>query len=1310
MRTTLPEQTEIRQIIDTILEALDAAATLEAFLQRLEAAGVVVKANIAHTGKMNGFRFELDGASFTGAELGEPYKWPRLKERLSYTPERDNIHLFARRHGLATEMAVAVESDGDEPISALDEPESSAPVVSEFSFKTHPSQDFLRQALEDYASGSAKGRIYIDHAPTGTGKSWALTNEPVQHALQWAGKKTIIFLAPEKRHLQPIFEELKKRLDGSVQAVAIRARLDALWEYGIPAGCPLRAQTDDRDGAEAIRQIEKTIPLIERHWDLREQLKETLEIHRNRLARSCRQWIEAQAKTPTPQIAACEKCLCMFPGNYLFKARKVPMIAVMTYDRLFYGLSAFEIANGRARHFVYTPFVSSPSKREVPFKNCFIVGEEFSHGHRRIVGRIEETALYVSVFDAASFVVRGFSDAFQKVSMQIQSHDAALHQEKSSDLAAVEKYVLDRRSSYWLLSRDVFPFKNGRACLLLKPELATDVMSFVTSLNPAYSSLFSSAHIGARVDQAVSDSFDEDSYRLLVKRFETAGQMKLSGYGSLAVSANQAIARVLAPIARTAACFAGIAASVAAAQRDDWGGFFLYEASQRHDNIMQYINSLAWSKRQIGQPDSADEDAFDILDEFFLRGYELVEATQTDGRQIDVKVRLSQGSPEGMLHHLASAGNTLYLSSASVTIRSAVTNVDLDWLRRRHQVTTLPHEAGQQVLDEKTAAKRIPSLIWAKAGTKNVLGMTLENKGEPQKILDTLNTFALDLQESGASATRYALIFCNSAKECHAAITAFEAFLGHFVDPERVHCEYLDAAAFANHRFEEIKTDICQHLTGTAPPKLYLLFSTYNGLATGANLHVELDTIPGDDANFWSYTGHRGVRRHVMATGLSADISDIVLVEPISHITSEDNYYRIGHQLAAMGDLDWMMVGRKVFERQGAQEPWQLTSAAVKRTNHFISAQFDTAMQAIGRMDRTLNSADHPKIFLNTSFSGLFAAVTEDVIGETILPPTIEALISSARKQLRTAEVAEKNDFIRSLGLSSSEFFTHLAQEVRESAVARELWIGLRDFLFEHQVVHSKDWFAKSEEAKAIAPLLEKYGVSLSDFYFDLPAEALATKGNTLGVVCRRDDHHYVFFDPSNFPLDGSKVWYDKYARNARGTVVVRPALMHEVVRPFEYEKRCKWFVSDWAKKTVMDDRDIPGYLFERSDLFVEQCDAAIDAKAWSVHTMAASTSVARVEQLIADARKKLAFMQAEAPAGAWFPRRYIYAFRNWWPALTERYGRVAVFFDGGNQVADCGSPWDVAFVQVDEHRIIEGVLDVLDKYQPKDEPGSVSI
>lgn len=74
----------LQQILD---KSLSDKPDLLTFIKRLEEAEVSWKANIASTGKMNGFSFEYTGIAFKASQLGKSYSWANLSNRLNYNPD-----------------------------------------------------------------------------------------------------------------------------------------------------------------------------------------------------------------------------------------------------------------------------------------------------------------------------------------------------------------------------------------------------------------------------------------------------------------------------------------------------------------------------------------------------------------------------------------------------------------------------------------------------------------------------------------------------------------------------------------------------------------------------------------------------------------------------------------------------------------------------------------------------------------------------------------------------------------------------------------------------------------------------------------------------------------------------------------------------------------------------------------------------------------------------------------------------------------------------------------------------------------------
>lgn len=96
-RTGLPASKEaLQQILD---KSLADTPDLLTFIKRLEEAEVGWTANVASTGKMNGFSFSYRDIAFKASQLGKSYSWANLSNRLNYNPD----HLEALRTGIPPE-------------------------------------------------------------------------------------------------------------------------------------------------------------------------------------------------------------------------------------------------------------------------------------------------------------------------------------------------------------------------------------------------------------------------------------------------------------------------------------------------------------------------------------------------------------------------------------------------------------------------------------------------------------------------------------------------------------------------------------------------------------------------------------------------------------------------------------------------------------------------------------------------------------------------------------------------------------------------------------------------------------------------------------------------------------------------------------------------------------------------------------------------------------------------------------------------------------------------------------------------------
>lgn len=110
-----PPRQRLQRLLD---EAVKDKPTAPELAERLQVAGVGVRANLASTGRMNGFSFEVAGVTFKGSDLGKSYTWAGLqKAGVTYDEARDRAGLERFRP--------AVADRGEHPdVTAVHEPDA----------------------------------------------------------------------------------------------------------------------------------------------------------------------------------------------------------------------------------------------------------------------------------------------------------------------------------------------------------------------------------------------------------------------------------------------------------------------------------------------------------------------------------------------------------------------------------------------------------------------------------------------------------------------------------------------------------------------------------------------------------------------------------------------------------------------------------------------------------------------------------------------------------------------------------------------------------------------------------------------------------------------------------------------------------------------------------------------------------------------------------------------------------------------------------------------------------------------------------
>ncbi|MBA4822941.1 relaxase/mobilization nuclease domain-containing protein [Pantoea ananatis] len=106
----------IQEAIEAVLSFYD-NITIDDFVYELSKLKITATANIASTGKMNGFSFEYEGIAFKASQLGKDYSWSSLRQKVTHTPAVDPQVIDDT--GLPEEESEAVErlaNIDDEPM------------------------------------------------------------------------------------------------------------------------------------------------------------------------------------------------------------------------------------------------------------------------------------------------------------------------------------------------------------------------------------------------------------------------------------------------------------------------------------------------------------------------------------------------------------------------------------------------------------------------------------------------------------------------------------------------------------------------------------------------------------------------------------------------------------------------------------------------------------------------------------------------------------------------------------------------------------------------------------------------------------------------------------------------------------------------------------------------------------------------------------------------------------------------------------------------------------------------------------------
>ena len=1047
-----------------------------------------------------------------------------------------------------------------------------------------------------------------------------------------------------------------------------------------------------------------------------------------------------KARSSSKDIDACRSCYARFPGNAALRVGSPARIILLTYDRLNFGLSAF-IESGKtsgrdepvglrllscwsdvALAGIDAP---DPDNRIIGLGDCAYIFEEAHQGFGRIQSNQLSNRKTVPAIQAIEELARPPVPAYKAISLL--GYDSAFSEDNRKWLFTLAARHNQTAENLYV-TPGVTPFKRNNesgyktvAGMLILPRGEPEVLNRLRfSTTPIYGALFSGRTLWIECKTNPSKDNELERFEVWSNVSSENGSVSFFNFVRFAFSAlSRDCARCYVAIERAAGTLSDERAKPAP---EDFLRYLTPAADNRLSALGDFIRNRAYSLNER----KANREPFfmiepDPLERLYEMGLELFEIVCHSPGRLEVNYTYCANSPEKMLENLLSSNARVYYSSASAPVRS-VFGVDLPWAISRAGSASrallprsidkckfeaqLRQKAGVPGVD----AKVLPEIVWGSDAVTLPEDIRIEFQKKHQKKPDVeknhqeynreisavLKTFIESLLTSvnrDEPVPRVGIVFFNAREDVREARRILEAALGSSLYVQEVFASWFREPEAADDisegeensrkQFETRLSEMLKNPLNPGSPSVFLLLTTYNSMSTGANITITLDGEIAPGAAFWRYVS-KGQLRVFPDGRLSCDISDIVLAERPTNVINEDNYLYKSFQILAKGEP--LLLSRNLRVSEAPDQMLNTIRGAIYQTAHFNAAVFEAVMQAVGRMDRTLNSAAHPRVFLAEGFAGLLAGTPKEVIGETVLTPAMNAVMRAA--DVRRDANRQGKTFLLSIsslnGLSASEAFSMWATLFRDTAGAdkyRQNWGKVREFLRTHQVIDSKNFPLLDSEACGLPLKFGETGsLTLEDCYIKVSEMFLEEQINEqtglskLTLCYRSTGEELQVFPAMTWNAETRTMtytWQRQKSRSGRELWLVKPELMRDVVLPAEAECDFRNKISKSCE--VMPPEAVTEALYERADLFIEALDLAVDVKSWSESTLESALANRTLDDLVEKARNKLAAMRTDA-AGGWAPERFVYAFTTWPVQWRELLPKRAILFPSEDD-------WDVAFL-----------------------------
>ena len=1170
-----------------------------------------------------------------------------------------------------------------------------------FSYSYHPSSEFLLSALQGFIEPSIFTYPgYRDVAPTGTGKSWSFSSAIPQVIDHLKPGQPLLIVCPDHKLGSSIIKNLETRLNTSKKQnfkkiIMLKNRVELLKEYGIPSNCPLRKADDSEEGKrrqelftkiqnanEAFSAPKVDSPEYQRMDVLYESLRSECQRHIN---------------THTGEFPVCQKCLTIFAGNTVWppEGSKIdkdsPHCFVLTYHKFHTGLPAFTPAitkippknRTKSPFFTYLPMTSSLNT-DHGIRNSFIIFEEASQGLGTIRKLIEDNAIRFNLLATLKKVNHNLENARREIlaTMHVlgddfEDYQTRLNEQCDALRTALEEFqILDGYS----------PFQKGENNFVIDmPTDISDLSNFSLSLNGKFALGIQEKVLGLR--RVNYDAYDN---RWQLQIFDTIDDLYAARKQGFEPLIWRGLSNVLLAVSQV------YKVCLLAEQHSNntrgalWGEHFLQYLAM-DDAAALYFKNLLWllAMQHSGRHDKTIDD----LSRLYESGLQLIHLSTPEKTQVDATLQAYIGSPEAMMKRLMLQNNTVYLSSASIGCPSILSNCNWEWIDENVRqglnlpadqsvFLTIPVDDCKKQLEAKAgtgkAAKVIPQIHWGNPTGSDLAQSLFAFKPFKAPYMQGTLDLLFDSIRENPQRIRVGLIFTNSKDDADICIAGLKKF------GEREHLGVeairLTAQSWKDGSFNDWLAHAQTALNSPqSQTKLFFAVTTFNSMKTGANVILSFPQLPDEGMLFSSYVND--VLRRFKNADIEVDLSDLLILELPSYLINENNAAPVAYELSARHDPDWNALIR---DAPPVSLRWQIISALVKNTSHYAVEIINTVIQAAGRLDRTLNSARYPNIFLCWKYQP-YLAQADMLIGKDniVYTPTQRAIIDSAIKH--TPDTPELARLLPERKQTIDTVIDELAHHLSKGGAYRECWRLLREFLRQHQAIaidpelprNAQAYhLSKLKGAKKLINCLKKVRLSdgrapfdLLDCFIEVPSSFVNYSDDTLSISVRLSTDSYALY-PAHYPTPGVQSVLYHSAESCQETtalLLLRPELMRDVVNPSVFEERLRMVIDSTHYCHCLPDSEVPDAFYEKADMFIAELEAAVDGKSWASLTMSELENPAIRQALFSKIEKKMWAMQQWAKENDYslFPRKYLLVFRESWAAVNGEMVHRFIGIDG---------------------------------------------